>query len=730
MNNPISLSTLREELGISVVVEDNVVSNHDTDDTTNSIVPAPFTKLCLKNVSEKINTFNCVNDDSDTDERAIKLLKFARDSFLRLSGRKKWDSSTHQPEPTPIQLQTWPLFVLSKSKETVAPPPPVLDIIGISATGSGKTLAFGLPMIHSCTVGEEEKNHHSCKKSYVHGLVLVPTRELSIQVSKALKSLCKIANKHLKKIKGKGSLSSSSEEEIKIMKTIQPLAIYGGVDRTEQIRSLMVESRIFVLATTPGRLLDILSESKAVDKVVVTTNGASHMENMIDKKRKEKRIRKEENDNSLTTSIIRPLFQHVQQVVVDEADRMAANKEMSIQLDSILNILRQVNVRDEKNCENDVLSLDKKKKNPFQMCLFSATLPQSELTKCREWTQTPRVIIKVDTCVVGEDLKHNHQTQDKCDEIKQVQNNLLEGTVATKNEKDCHPMTQQKEEINVVTSISNKRKGMIDYSMIPKHVKQTLHVCSIHKKPKKLVHTMNNIRNNEKTDQRRSLGLCIVFFGKIKTLEYMSQLLVKNGFNVTCLHSQIKQTLREKSLSDFRCGKTPTLLTTDIASRGIHINNVEYVINYDFPSSLEQYVHRCGRAGRNSMASSLTTVKKSVTVYTFFHRNLSPMAKDVVQLLQSCDAWVDPNLLDLAKESSNKKIKKKHEVICKKEDKKKDDGSKKESAIALNADSEHQNSDYWVCDNEQFSSLVGNKIVLKRASYVSDADTEDESDSP
>ena len=130
------------------------------------------------------------------------------------------------------------------------------------------------------------------------------------------------------------------------------------------------------------------------------------------------------------------------------------------------------------------------------------------------------------------------------------------------------------------------------------------------------------------------------------------------------------------------------------------------------------------------MASSLATVKKSVTVYTFFHRNLSPMAKDVVQLLQSCDAWVDPNLLDLAKESSNKKIKKKHEVICKKEDKKKDDGSKKESAIALNADSEHQNSDYWVCDNEQFSSLVGNKIVLKRASYVSDADTEDESDSP
>lgn len=54
------------------------------------------------------------------------------------------------------------------------------------------------------------------------------------------------------------------------------------------------------------------------------------------------------------------------------------------------------------------------------------------------------------------------------------------------------------------------------------------------------------------------------------------------------MHSQMNQEKRESQLILFRSGKCPILLSTDVAARGVHINNLEYVINYDFPGSLEQ----------------------------------------------------------------------------------------------------------------------------------------------
>lgn len=65
-------------------------------------------------------------------------------------------------------------------------------------------------------------------------------------------------------------------------------------------------------------------------------------------------------------------------------------------------------------------------------------------------------------------------------------------------------------------------------------------------------------------------------------------LLQKEQIQGVALHSQMNQQKREAQLNLFRSGKCPILLATDVAARGIHIKNVEYVINYDFPGSLEQ----------------------------------------------------------------------------------------------------------------------------------------------
>ena len=70
------------------------------------------------------------------------------------------------------------------------------------------------------------------------------------------------------------------------------------------------------------------------------------------------------------------------------------------------------------------------------------------------------------------------------------------------------------------------------------------------------------------------------------------------GMNCQCIHGDIRQNQREKTMQRFREGKLPILLATDIASRGIDVDDVDCVINYDIPEENEYYVHRVGRTGR------------------------------------------------------------------------------------------------------------------------------------
>jgi superfamily II DNA/RNA helicase len=57
---------------------------------------------------------------------------------------------------------------------------------------------------------------------------------------------------------------------------------------------------------------------------------------------------------------------------------------------------------------------------------------------------------------------------------------------------------------------------------------------------------------------------------------------------------------RSQVLQEFRNGKSPIMIATDVAARGLDVNDVKYVINYDFPKEIEDYVHRIGRTGRKT----------------------------------------------------------------------------------------------------------------------------------
>ena len=91
--------------------------------------------------------------------------------------------------------------------------------------------------------------------------------------------------------------------------------------------------------------------------------------------------------------------------------------------------------------------------------------------------------------------------------------------------------------------------------------------------------------------------------------------LVKEGYNAQCLHGDIPQSKRNVVMSDFKRGKFPILVSTDVAARGIDVDDVEAVINYDLPNENEYYRHRIGRTGRahkHGVSFSLVTFRESV----------------------------------------------------------------------------------------------------------------------
>lgn len=90
----------------------------------------------------------------------------------------------------------------------------------------------------------------------------------------------------------------------------------------------------------------------------------------------------------------------------------------------------------------------------------------------------------------------------------------------------------------------------------------------------------------------------IIFCGTKRMADELTSLLKERNISAESIHSDIKQTQRTTTMRDFKAGKTSILIATDIAARGIDVNDVEYVINFDIPPNTEYYIHRIGRTGR------------------------------------------------------------------------------------------------------------------------------------
>ncbi|XP_051202802.1 DEAD-box ATP-dependent RNA helicase 5 [Lolium perenne] len=113
-------------------------------------------------------------------------------------------------------------------------------------------------------------------------------------------------------------------------------------------------------------------------------------------------------------------------------------------------------------------------------------------------------------------------------------------------------------------------------------------------------------------------------------------MLNKRGWKAVSVHGDKAQHDRTKALSLFKEGKCPLMIATDVASRGLDIPDVEVVINYSFPLTTEDYVHRIGRTGRAG--------KKGVA-HTFFMQENKGLAGELVNVLREADQVVPPSLM-------------------------------------------------------------------------------------
>ena len=113
-----------------------------------------------------------------------------------------------------------------------------------------------------------------------------------------------------------------------------------------------------------------------------------------------------------------------------------------------------------------------------------------------------------------------------------------------------------------------------------------------------------------------------------------------DGFPALCIHGEKRQEEREWVMKEFKEGKSPILVATDLASRGLDVKDIKCVINYDFPNQIEDYVHRVGRTGRAGASGS---------AYTFFTPHQSKHAKDLIDVLREANQSIPEELERLSR---------------------------------------------------------------------------------
>ncbi|XP_053203204.1 ATP-dependent RNA helicase vasa-like [Panonychus citri] len=162
-------------------------------------------------------------------------------------------------------------------------------------------------------------------------------------------------------------------------------------------------------------------------------------------------------------------------------------------------------------------------------------------------------------------------------------------------------------------------------------VEQTFFKVDKTEKRNKIIEVLGSKENNDRT---------MIFVEAKKTADFLASFLSQKGYKATSIHGDRFQHQREEALRDLKSGKYPLLVATSVASRGLDIQGVLHVINYDLPKEIDDYVHRIGRTGR------VGNKGRSTSFYDpSFDR---PLAEKIVPIIEKASQSVPEWLKDEA----------------------------------------------------------------------------------
>ena len=445
-------------------------------------------------------------------------------------------------------------------------------------TGSGKTGAFLLPMIQlilanrkiernksiSQSSGENltgnkfqrnlnrrsrKSNQDTGKKGFVTTLILCPTRELAMQIGGVAEELVE-------------AMTTSGKEK----DSIDVAIITGGVPREEQIQMLTDRKRnnrnVDILVATPGRLADVLLRSTKEDSVekemeqkllqAFTKMGGKNDVSLSLTQLDELKINEGIADgDDGGRSAIKDMLSNVQYLIIDEADRLLS-LGFKAEMDDVLKLLPRGSRRGSK--DNDKVG------SALKTLLFSATFPKQI---------EPRV--------------------------EKVLGHLGGKGAPPPLRLSCSPG----EYVGPDEQLSNRQQKRKERTTQPQAILEgpasTIDLRSI------------RIDEQDRTQALRRLlsqygesewDRVLVFVSTRYASEHVAQKLRRYNIKASELHGKLDQEARSRRLNDFKKGKIRVLIATDLASRGLDVQGLPAVVNFDLPRSTADFTHRIGRTGR------------------------------------------------------------------------------------------------------------------------------------
>ncbi|CAI7820439.1 unnamed protein product [Closterium sp. NIES-53] len=530
--------------------------------------------------------------------------------------------------PTPVQRHAIPISLAGR------------DLMACAQTGSGKTAAFCLPIISGILAsGPPPDRPRFGRKAFPLALILSPTRELTSQIHA---EACKFAYKT----------------------GLRAVVVYGGAPAGQQMREL--EKGVEILVATPGRLCDMLERGK-VSITMVRYLALDEADRMLDMgfEPQIRRIVEQEGmprAGERQTLMFSATFpKEIQRLA---ADFLANYVFLTVgRVGSSTDLIQQ---RVEYVPEHD--------KRSVLMDLIHAHHTSNGASGN---VQRVENVPEHDKRSVLMDLIHAHHTSNGASGNAHDKRSVLMDLIHTHHTSNGASGNA----VSAVCGFALVVAYLLSWEYVLEHDKRSVLMDLIHAHhtsngasgnagkggrpgdcpweffealssepplsnisplaPYALSHFINHLPSPPTTSQG---GLTLVFVETKKGADSLEDWLCRNGFPATSIHGDRSQQERESALRSFRSGRTPILVATDVAARGLDIPHVSHVINYDLPSDIDDYVHRIGRTGRAGKTGLATA---------FFCDKDTNLARSLIELMSEANQEVPGWLQNFASRSGS-----------------------------------------------------------------------------